>query len=176
MFILLITITNVTTVTNVIIDVDGLPRVSLLQPVEQSILVEGSRGRHVAARQLNIGDGVGRRHHLYQPGPVARRQATVGNDPARHKGEEQHMRHEERKHPLGFFFFGFGFPVEQRKVIHASGADDFPLFPYFRLRVHSETSQGNSEMINSSDSRPTTIHSIECIHLFTLSQLWHFVF
>jgi len=48
------------------------PGVPLLEPVQQGVLVEGGRRRHVAAGQLDVGDRVGGRDHLDQPRAVAR--------------------------------------------------------------------------------------------------------
>lgn len=57
-----------------------LPGVPLLEPVEQGVFVEGGRCRHVAAGQLDVGNGVCRRDDLDEPRPVACRQATVWYD------------------------------------------------------------------------------------------------
>lgn len=58
------------------------PRVLGLEPVEQSILVEGSRGHHVALVELDVGDGVRVHHHLDQPRLVSCGEAAIRGHPA----------------------------------------------------------------------------------------------
>ena len=61
----------------------NLPRVLGLEPVEQSILIEGSRGRHVALVQLDVGNGVRVKHHLDKACAVPSGEAAVGGHPSR---------------------------------------------------------------------------------------------
>lgn len=58
------------------------PRVLGLEPVEQSVLVEGSRGHHVALVELDVGDGVRVHDHLDQPRPVSCGEAAIRGHPA----------------------------------------------------------------------------------------------
>lgn len=63
-----------------------LPGVLGLEPVEQSILVEGRRGRHVALVQLDVGNGVRVEHHLDEACAVPGGEAAVGSHPSQGGG------------------------------------------------------------------------------------------
>lgn len=61
------------------------PRVLGFEPVEQRVLVEGSRGHHVALVELDVGDGVRVHDHLNQPCLVACGEAAIRGHPAEMK-------------------------------------------------------------------------------------------
>lgn len=61
------------------------PRVLGLEPVQQSVLVEGSRGHHVALVELDVGDGVRVHDHLNQPRLVSCGEAAIRGHPAEMK-------------------------------------------------------------------------------------------
>lgn len=68
----------------------NLPRVLRLEPVEQSVLVERSRGCHVAFIQLDVGDGVRVEDHLNEACAVSSGEAAIGGHP-RGEGKDGRM-------------------------------------------------------------------------------------